>query len=131
MSVRQATPADDAEVAAAHDALSTAILRGDSRGHDRKSRRFHVALAAPSRMHRLLRMFESAWNITEPLQPMSFVSADMTQRLLRPRRHPRGVFGARRGRAHRSVCAALPPPAGGAGLGAPRNRPVVLIELLC
>ena len=28
-----------------------------------------VALAAPSQMHRLLRMFESAWNITEPVQP--------------------------------------------------------------
>ena len=79
--VRQASPGDDAEVTAAHVALSTAILRGDSRGHHRESRRFHVALTAPSRMHRLLRMFESAWNITEPLQPMSYVSAEMTQRL--------------------------------------------------
>ena len=29
-------------------------------------------------MKRLLGMFESAWNITEPLQPMSHVSREMT-----------------------------------------------------
>jgi DNA-binding GntR family transcriptional regulator len=35
-----------------------------------------MALIAPSRMQRLLRMYESAWNITEPARPMSRVSSD-------------------------------------------------------
>ena len=78
VAVRLATPADDAEAEAAHDALTSVIVAGDARGHHRESRRFHMALAGPSRMHRLLHMFESAWNITEPLQPMSHVSAPQT-----------------------------------------------------
>ena len=81
VAVGNATPADDSEVSAAHAALSAAIALGDLRGHHRDSRRFHFALAAPSRMHRLLGMFESAWNLTEPLQPMSYVSSEMTQTL--------------------------------------------------
>ena len=32
-------------------------------------------------MHRLLGMFQSAWNITEPLQPMSYADAETTRRL--------------------------------------------------
>jgi DNA-binding GntR family transcriptional regulator len=67
--VRLATPNDDAEVAAALAALSLAVREGDSRGHHRESRRFHLALTTPSPMHRLLHMFEAAWNITEPQQP--------------------------------------------------------------
>ncbi|MFC1436682.1 GntR family transcriptional regulator [Streptacidiphilus sp. N1-10] len=73
-----ATEDDDAEVAKAHEALSQAIEDHDARGHHRESRRFHLALAGPCRMRRLLGMFESAWNITEPLQPMSHVSREMT-----------------------------------------------------
>jgi DNA-binding GntR family transcriptional regulator len=75
---RTATPGDDAEVEAAYEALSRAIDEYDARGHHRESRRFHLALTGPCRMKRLLGMFESAWNITEPLQPMSHVSREMT-----------------------------------------------------
>jgi DNA-binding GntR family transcriptional regulator len=79
--VSAATRADDAEVAAAHEALSRAIEEHDARGHHVQSRRLHLALTGPCRMRRLLGMFESAWNITEPLQPMSHVSDEMTHEL--------------------------------------------------
>ncbi|HTJ71740.1 MAG TPA: GntR family transcriptional regulator [Actinospica sp.] len=76
--VASATAEDDVEVAAAHHALTQAIEVHDARGHHVLSRRLHFALAGPCRMRRLLGMFESAWNITEPLQPMSHVSGEMT-----------------------------------------------------
>ncbi|HEV2633864.1 MAG TPA: GntR family transcriptional regulator [Actinocrinis sp.] len=76
--VRTATAADDAQVVAAYEALTQAIDDHDARGHHRESRRFHLALTGPCRMKRLLGMFESAWNLTEPQQPMSHVSRDMT-----------------------------------------------------
>ncbi|HET9168093.1 MAG TPA: GntR family transcriptional regulator [Actinospica sp.] len=76
--VAAATAEDDAEVAAAHQALSRAIQEHDARGHHVLSRRLHLALASPCRMRRLLGMFESAWNVTEPLQPMSHVTDEMT-----------------------------------------------------
>jgi DNA-binding GntR family transcriptional regulator len=76
--LRAATPGDDAEVSAAYEALSRAIDEYDARGHHRESRRLHLALTGPCRMRRLLGMFESAWNITEPQQPMSHVSRTMT-----------------------------------------------------
>jgi DNA-binding GntR family transcriptional regulator len=79
--VSAATAEDDAEVAAAHEALSQAIEKHDARGHHVQSRRLHLALTGPCRMRRLLGMFESAWNITEPLQPMSHVSDEMTHEL--------------------------------------------------
>jgi len=79
--VRFATPDDDAVAVAAHGALSEAVEAGDARGHHRESRRFHLALTTPSRMHRLLHMFEAAWNITEPLQPMSHVAPPQTDAL--------------------------------------------------
>ena len=79
--VGSATVEDDAEVAAAHQALSQAIEEHDARGHHVQSRRLHLALTGPCRMRRLLGMFESAWNITEPLQPMSHVSDEMTREL--------------------------------------------------
>jgi DNA-binding GntR family transcriptional regulator len=50
------------------------VLRNwDPRAYHRESRRFHLALITPCRMHRLLHMFESAWNVTEPFQPMRYV----------------------------------------------------------
>lgn len=76
--VVSATVADDAEVAAAHEALTRAIQEHDARGHHVHSRRLHFALAGPCRMRRLLGMLESAWNITEPLQPMAHISHEMT-----------------------------------------------------
>ncbi|MGF7235537.1 MAG: GntR family transcriptional regulator [Frankia sp.] len=72
--IRRATALDDAHATAAHQATARAIESGDSRGHHRESRRFHLALVNAARMPRLGRMFESAWNITEPVRPMAYAS---------------------------------------------------------
>ena len=65
---------DDAAAARhALGALERSIHDGDPRTYHRESRRFHVALISPSRMMRLLHMVESAWNLTEPLQPMAHI----------------------------------------------------------
>ena len=45
----------------------------DPQRYHRLSREFHMALARPSNMHRLLHMLGAAWNITEPIQPMVHV----------------------------------------------------------
>lgn len=74
--VARATAADDELAAAAHGALADALAAGDVRAYHRESRRFHLALVRPSGMKRLLDMFESAWNLTEPLQPMAHVPAE-------------------------------------------------------
>ncbi|GAA4116771.1 GntR family transcriptional regulator [Nocardioides fonticola] len=71
-----AGPADDAEVLDAHEALTAAIAAGDERGYHAASRRFHMALIAPAAMQRLLHMYETAWNMTEPARPMARVDAD-------------------------------------------------------
>jgi DNA-binding GntR family transcriptional regulator len=73
-SVQLATLQDDRLVGSIHEALADATRRGDERGYHAESRRFHMALIAPSGMQRLLRMYESAWNITEPARPMARVS---------------------------------------------------------
>ncbi|GAA5121520.1 GntR family transcriptional regulator [Pseudonocardia adelaidensis] len=57
----------------AHDALAAAVEDEDGRRYNRESRRFHLALVAPAGMHRLQAMLESAWNLTEPYQPMAQV----------------------------------------------------------
>lgn len=93
--VPRATAADDAELEAAHAALSAAIEAGDARGHHRESRRFHFAMAEPSRMYRLLQMFAAAWNTTEPQQPMSAVTSEMTVALHNDHRDMLDAFRAR------------------------------------
>lgn len=75
VSVQLATIDDDRLVISIHEALAGATLRGDEKGYHAESRRFHMALIAPSGMYRLLRMYESAWNITEPARPMARVSS--------------------------------------------------------
>jgi DNA-binding GntR family transcriptional regulator len=77
--VAQADGASDTEARDAHAALTRAIDDGDVRAHHRESRRFHLALAAPCRMRRLLHMFEAAWDLTEPFQPMSHVDRPQTR----------------------------------------------------
>jgi DNA-binding GntR family transcriptional regulator len=79
--VASAGPADDAGARAAHEGLERAIAARDLRAYHRESRRFHLALVRPSGMRRLLKMFESAWNITEPLQPMAHVADSDRARL--------------------------------------------------
>ncbi|TDV36653.1 GntR family transcriptional regulator [Actinophytocola oryzae] len=73
--VGAATPRDHAYARDAHQALEAAIAAADTRGYHRESRRFHFALVRPCGMHRLLAMFESAWNVTEPVQPMAHLPA--------------------------------------------------------
>jgi DNA-binding GntR family transcriptional regulator len=69
----RATRSDEDRVRAAHAQLVRAIELGDERAYDAGTRRFHLTLIAPSGMQRLIRMYESAWNITEPARPMSRV----------------------------------------------------------
>jgi DNA-binding GntR family transcriptional regulator len=65
---------DDVEAArAALLETSVALDAGDDRGYHEATRRFHLSLIAPSGMQRLLRMYESAWNLTEPVRPMTHV----------------------------------------------------------
>jgi DNA-binding GntR family transcriptional regulator len=69
--VSAAVPGDDRLVQQAYDDLCAAQLTHDHRGYHRESRRFHLALLAPARSRRLMRMLESAWNLTEPVRPMA------------------------------------------------------------
>ena len=80
-SVALAGPDDDERARAAHHALDAAVEAGDARAHHRESRRFHLALISPCRMRRLLHMLDAAWNMTEPLQPMSHLDSADRQRL--------------------------------------------------
>ncbi|MCW2840319.1 MAG: GntR family transcriptional regulator [Aeromicrobium sp.] len=72
--VQHAAIEDDRLVGSIHEALAEATRRGDEKSYHAQSRRFHMALITPSGMQRLLRMYESAWNITEPARPMARVS---------------------------------------------------------
>lgn len=80
-SVQHASPEDDVAVAAVHGDLAAAIAAGDYGAYHRDSRRFHIALVEPSGMHRLLHMFEMAWNITEPARPMARVTDEERSRM--------------------------------------------------
>jgi DNA-binding GntR family transcriptional regulator len=79
--VVEAGPDEHAEARAAHAVLDAAIQAHDLRGYHQASRRFHWALVRPCRMHRLLGMLSSAWNVTEPLQTMTHVGDPDRQRL--------------------------------------------------
>lgn len=72
--VVNARPEHDAAIDEAVEAIARAHGAGDVRGYHEASRRFHLALIEPSGMARLLQMYESAWNLTEPAQPMSYVA---------------------------------------------------------
>jgi DNA-binding GntR family transcriptional regulator len=75
LAIGLANAADDEEARSAHAALEAAVLAGNGREHHRQSRRFHLALIEPCRMRRLLHMLGTAWNMTEPLQPLSHLDA--------------------------------------------------------
>jgi DNA-binding GntR family transcriptional regulator len=79
--VDRATAEDHERATAIHAGLAQALEDHDDRLYHRDSRRFHLALLAPSGMHRLLHMFELAWNVTEPAQPMSAVTDVERQRM--------------------------------------------------
>jgi DNA-binding GntR family transcriptional regulator len=72
--VANATAEDRAALVAVNDVLQQAIRDDDPVTYHRQSRQFHIALTRPSRMYRLLRMLEAAWNITEPVQSMVHVA---------------------------------------------------------
>jgi DNA-binding GntR family transcriptional regulator len=71
--VLHATPHDDGLVEQIHEDLGVAIEQADERGYHLASRLFHTRLGAPSGMKRLISMYDSAWNMTEPARPMSRV----------------------------------------------------------
>ncbi|SDN46671.1 DNA-binding transcriptional regulator, GntR family [Klenkia soli] len=73
--------ATDEDVAAAARILRELEAGGSVEDHHRRSRRFHLALIEPCRMHRLVEMLERAWNVTEPGRPMSHASAAETAAL--------------------------------------------------
>lgn len=73
VAIANATDEDRAAIVAANDVLQQAVRDDDPAAYHRQSRTFHLALARPSRMHRLLHMLESAWNVTEPVQSMVHV----------------------------------------------------------
>ena len=72
-SVAIATEADRTTVAATHRLLERAVAEDDPQAYHRQSRHFHIGMARPSGMHRLVHMLESAWNVTEPVQAMVHV----------------------------------------------------------
>ena len=72
--VRAARAEDDEKVEQAHRAMERAVRDEDAPAYHRESRNFHLALVRPCGMRRLLGMFESAWNITEPLQSMTHLT---------------------------------------------------------
>ncbi len=79
--IEVATPEDLTAASQAHAALAALQTDWDPRRYHQESRHFHLALIAPCRMQRLLRMFESAWNVTEPFQPMRWLPGDERSRL--------------------------------------------------
>ncbi len=93
--VAQAGPADDARATAALAALDEALRSADHHEYSVQSRHFHLALVAPSRMRPLLSMLESAWNVTEPFQPMALISADQRRQLHAEHRSMLASFLAR------------------------------------
>jgi len=90
--VNLANDADRAQVVAAHHLLETAVRDNDPHAYHRQSRAFHIGLARPSRMHRLMHMLESAWNITEPVQVMVHVDQAHRVRLHEDHRHMLEAF---------------------------------------
>lgn len=79
-SVKNATADDDAEIRSSHTGLDSAIRSRDNRIYHSESRRLHLAMIRPSQMSRLVRMYESAWNLTEPARPMARVSDEARRR---------------------------------------------------
>ncbi|MGV9712954.1 GntR family transcriptional regulator [Gordonia sp. NPDC003424] len=75
---------DDAALGRArehHDELLTAVKFNDRKAFHDTSRRFHTELTTPCAMPRLLHMFSSTWNLTEPFQVMRGVSVEVQQAL--------------------------------------------------
>lgn len=74
--VQHAGPADDIAVHQAHAHLATAVATDDKHGFQHASRHFHLAILTPCRMHRLLHIFVTSWNLTEPAQTMMRITPE-------------------------------------------------------
>jgi DNA-binding GntR family transcriptional regulator len=98
-SVDVASEADFERARSAHLALERVLRDWDPQVYHRESRRFHLALIEPCRMHRLLHMFESAWNVTEPFQPMRYLPGPERERLHADHEEMLDAFIARDGEA--------------------------------
>nr|BFE56113.1 GntR family transcriptional regulator [Dactylosporangium thailandense] len=96
---------DDERAAAAHTALGAAVRAGDGRAYHRESRGFHLALIRPCRMRRLLHMLGTAWNMTEPLQPMTHLGPADRELLHRDHAAMLAAFTARDADALIAACA--------------------------
>jgi DNA-binding GntR family transcriptional regulator len=97
---------DDEQARNAHRALDAAVVAYDGRLYHRESRRFHLALIRPCRMRRLLHMLDAAWNMTEPLQPMSHVDGSSRELLHADHAGMLAAFCARDAEALTTVFAA-------------------------
>ncbi|WP_430779941.1 GntR family transcriptional regulator [Actinoplanes sp. G11-F43] len=107
VAVAGATSDDDRSARAALRALDAAIEAGDGgAAYHRESRRFHLALIVPCRMRRLLGMLESAWNMTEPLRPMSHLTGSDRELLHADHAGMLAAFLRRDADALAGVCAA-------------------------
>jgi DNA-binding GntR family transcriptional regulator len=106
VAVDLAGPDDDQRARSAHTALEAAVAAGDVRAHHRESRRFHLALIRSCRMRRLLHMLDTAWNMTEPLQPMSHLAGAERELLHRDHAQMLAAFTARDTEALILLCAA-------------------------
>jgi DNA-binding GntR family transcriptional regulator len=74
---------EDRQVAIdAHERMKQAMKDGDAAAIQRENRNFHMALAQPSGMRRLLRMLEVSWNMIEPSQPLRRFATEDIERLL-------------------------------------------------
>ncbi|WP_433616298.1 GntR family transcriptional regulator [Dactylosporangium sp. CA-139114] len=96
---------DDERAAAAHTILEAAVRAGDGRAYHRESRGFHLALIRPCRMRRLLHMLGTAWNMTEPLQPMTHLGPADRELLHRDHAAMLAAFTARDADALIAACA--------------------------
>jgi len=74
--VRNSTPADHSRAHAIHASMAQAVASQDVVAFQRASRAFHEALLAPCHMPRLLHMLDMAWNLTEPVQTMTRLTAE-------------------------------------------------------
>lgn len=92
---RNATAEDVETLLAVNAELEAAIRDDDPAAYHRRSRQFHIALTRPSRMHRLLHMLETAWNVTEPVQSMVHIGRADRVRLHTDHAHMLDAFLAR------------------------------------
>ncbi|MFI5913091.1 GntR family transcriptional regulator [Dactylosporangium sp. NPDC051541] len=106
VAIGQAGGEDDERAAAAHAVLEAAVRAGDGRAYHRESRRFHLALIRPCRMRRLLHMLGTAWNMTEPLQPMTHLGPADRELLHRDHAAMLAAFTARDADALIAACTA-------------------------